>query len=91
MKGEAGGFPPPEEAIAYAYNASERDLLGKLERRSIAGTPSTVRKRLVEMAAEYEVDEIVVLTITYDFSARIRSYELLAEAFGLSPTGSAPS
>ncbi len=72
MKGEAEGFPPPEEAIAYAYNASERDLLGKLERRSIAGTPSTVRKRLVEMAAEYEVDEIVVLTITYDFAARVQ-------------------
>ena len=83
MKGEAEGFPPPEEALAYPYNASERDLLGKLERRSIAGTPSTVRKRLVEMAAEYEVDEIVVLTITYDFAARIRSYELLADAFDL--------
>ena len=39
MKGEAEGFPPPEEAIAYHYNASERELLGKLERRSIAGTP----------------------------------------------------
>jgi luciferase family oxidoreductase group 1 len=90
MKGEAGGFPPPEEAVAYAYNAGERDLLGKLERRSIAGTPSTVRTRLLEMAAEYEVDEIVVLTITYDFAARIRSYELLADAFDL-VRGAAPS
>ena len=88
MKGEAEGFAPPEEAIAYPYNASERDLLGKLERRSIAGTPSTVRQRLVEMAAEYEVDEIVVLTITYDFAARVRSYELLAEAFELTPASS---
>jgi hypothetical protein len=43
---------------------------------------------LVEMAAEYEVDEIVVLTITYDFAARVRSYELLAEAFELDPASS---
>jgi hypothetical protein len=29
------------------------------------------------------VEEFVVLTITHDFAARLRSYELLAEAFGL--------
>jgi alkanesulfonate monooxygenase SsuD/methylene tetrahydromethanopterin reductase-like flavin-dependent oxidoreductase (luciferase family) len=83
MKGQAEGFPPPEEALAYSYQPSERELLEKMERRSIAGTPATVRQRLLEMAAEYEVDEIVVLTITYDFAARVRSYELLAEAFEL--------
>jgi luciferase family oxidoreductase group 1 len=86
IKGEAEGFPPPEEALAYPYSPSERDLLGKLERRSIAGKPETVRARLLELAGEYEVDEIVVLTITFDFAARVRSYELLAEAFGLTET-----
>jgi hypothetical protein len=29
------------------------------------------------------VDELVVVTITHDFKARLRSYELLADAFGL--------
>jgi hypothetical protein len=29
------------------------------------------------------VDELVVVTITHDFKARVRSYELLADAFGL--------
>jgi hypothetical protein len=35
------------------------------------------------MAADYEADELIVVTITHDFKARLRSYELLAEAFGL--------
>jgi luciferase family oxidoreductase group 1 len=84
MKGEAEGFPPPEEALDYPYHASERDLLARMERRSLTGTPGAVRDRLLAMAAEYEVEELVVLTITYDFAARLRSYRLLAEAFGIS-------
>jgi hypothetical protein len=35
------------------------------------------------MAADYQADELIVVTITHDFKARMRSYELLAEAFGL--------
>ncbi|HVR28486.1 MAG TPA: LLM class flavin-dependent oxidoreductase [Thermoanaerobaculia bacterium] len=83
MKGEAEGFPPPEEALAYPYRPSELELLEKMKRRSISGTPGEVRDRLLAMASEYQVGEIVVLTITYDFSARLRSYQLLADAFGL--------
>jgi hypothetical protein len=29
------------------------------------------------------VDEVVVVTIAHEFKARLRSYELLAEVFGL--------
>ena len=49
-----------------------------------------MRTRLRALAAEYGVDELVVVTITHDPKARLRSYELLAEAFGL-PAGSALS
>jgi glutamyl/glutaminyl-tRNA synthetase len=37
------------------------------------------------MAAECGVDEITAVTITADFQDRVRSYELLAEAFELTP------
>ena len=40
----------------------------------------------VDLAHTFAVDEIVVLTVCHDPSARLRSYELLAEAFGLVPT-----
>ena len=40
---------------------------------------------LEELAADYGTDELLVVTVTYDHEARRRSYELLAEAFGLAP------
>ena len=35
------------------------------------------------MASQYGAEEIIVVTITYDHAARLRSYELLADAFSL--------
>ena len=35
------------------------------------------------MAERYGADELMVLTITGDYASRLRSYELLAEAFAL--------
>ena len=52
-------------------------------RRVVVGTPETVRAGLEEVAAQYGADEVMVVTITYDHAARRRSYELIAEAFGL--------
>jgi hypothetical protein len=44
-----------------------------------------VREQLLALAERYDVDELVIVTITYDFAARVHSYELLAEAFGVPP------
>ncbi|HEX5317948.1 MAG TPA: LLM class flavin-dependent oxidoreductase [Stellaceae bacterium] len=78
-------FPPPEDALSYPYNEAERRLVEYHRRRQVVGDPAQVKERLEAMAAEYGVEEIVVLTITHDFVARKRSYTLLAEAFGLKP------
>ncbi len=48
------------------------------------GTPDKVRDALTKMAGELKVDELIVVTITHDSEARLRSYALLAQAFGLS-------
>ena len=81
--GERAGIPSPEEAMAFAYTEPERDYLAHLRQTSIWGSPGRVRDRMETLAADYGVDELVVVTITYDFEARVRSYELLADAFGL--------
>jgi alkanesulfonate monooxygenase SsuD/methylene tetrahydromethanopterin reductase-like flavin-dependent oxidoreductase (luciferase family) len=47
------------------------------------GTPAKVRDDLTRMATELKLDELIVVTITHDHQARRRSYELLAEAFGI--------
>ena len=42
-----------------------------------------MRAGIEEVAGEYGAEEVIVVTITYDHAARRRSYELIAEAFGL--------
>jgi luciferase family oxidoreductase group 1 len=72
-------IPPPEKAQSY-LETRERSSSG---RRAVIGTPETVRAGIEQVAAEYGAEEVLVLTITYDHAARRRSYELIAEAFGL--------
>ena len=76
-------YPPPEEALAYPYTPQERAQIEHNKANRITGTPAMVRAKLEELADQLGVDELVILTITYDFGARLHSYRLLAEAFGL--------
>ena len=62
----------------------------RARRRTIAGAPEHVRERLLALARDYAVDELVVVTITHSPKARLRSYELLAEVFGLEGRGEHP-
>ena len=55
-------------------------------RRLVLGTPDRVRAEVEQVAADYHADEVIVVSITYDHEARKRSYELIAEAFGLGPS-----
>jgi luciferase family oxidoreductase group 1 len=81
--GRPGPYPSVEEAERYPYTAQETAIAQHASRRSVVGTPEQMRERLLAMAAEYQADELIVVTITHDFKARMRSYELLAEAFDL--------
>jgi alkanesulfonate monooxygenase SsuD/methylene tetrahydromethanopterin reductase-like flavin-dependent oxidoreductase (luciferase family) len=83
--GRSGPYPSVEEAEAYAYSDHERAIVSGARSRSIVGTPEQVRDRLLDLGGQAGADEFVVLTITHDFAARVRSYELLAEVFGLTP------
>jgi luciferase family oxidoreductase group 1 len=93
-RGQLIPVPPPEKAVEFLRRE------GKLEprpnghgaqgsppgRRAIIGTPERVRAELEALASEYGAEEAIVVTITHDHDARRRSYELLAEAFGLEPS-----
>lgn len=51
--------------------------------RYFVGTPSRVKAELDQMAHALGIGELVVNTIIWDHTARLRSYHLLAEAFSL--------
>ena len=79
-RGRLIAVPPVEQALRFLE--SEGEAVGR-SRRITAGTPEQVRAGLETIAHQYGADEVIVVTITLDHAARRRSYELLAEAFGL--------
>ncbi|MGI4863411.1 MAG: LLM class flavin-dependent oxidoreductase [Janthinobacterium lividum] len=84
-QGLRGPYPSAEETAAYVFSPEEQARLLYHKNRVVAGTPEQVRARLTRLAAAYAVEELSLVSITADFADRLRSYELLAEAFELTP------
>ncbi len=85
LQNRAGPFPSIEEALDYPYTDEDRAMLHAIEQRGFAGTPEQVRAHLLALGEAHGVDDFVILTITYDQTDRVRSYELLADAMGVKP------
>jgi luciferase family oxidoreductase group 1 len=87
-QGRLIAVPPVEKALRYLETREKRPS----GRRAVLGSPATVRAGLEEVVEEYGAEEVIVVTITHDHAARRRSYELIAEAFGLAePAEPVPS
>ena len=77
--------PPPtlEDAASHPFTDEELAAMRSKRSRQIVGTPAEVKDGIDELVRESGADEVVVLTITPSFEDRMRSYELLAAAYGL--------
>ncbi len=84
---DRGLLPSVEEAEAVPLTDKDRARITQNRARFLVGDPERVRSELIKIAEAFAVEELVVLTICHDPKARRRSYELLAEAFGLTPSG----
>ena len=83
-RGIRAALIPPEEATSIAYAPHERAKIEAIRRKAFVGTADQVKAQLIDLAQGLELDELVIVTWTYDPQPRHRSYELLAQAFGLS-------
>jgi luciferase family oxidoreductase group 1 len=72
-----------EDVKNEVYTLPEQDRIRYNRQRVVAGTPEKVKARLTQLANDYDVDEIVVVTIAEDFDDRMESYRLLAKLFEL--------
>jgi luciferase family oxidoreductase group 1 len=90
-RGEYLPLASPQEAQRYPYTEEERRLIAHNRKRLFVGSKETVRALLEQMIAGSRADELMVTTMLYDHAARRRSYELLAEAFGLAPAVALPA
>ena len=81
--------PPVEKALRFLGRRTTRR--GRAAGARSSARRTTVRAGIEEVAAEYGAEEVIVVTITYDHAARRRSYELIAEAFGLGGAAEGPA
>jgi luciferase family oxidoreductase group 1 len=82
-RGLEGPIPSPADTKNTIPNPL--GVSARPEKPLIAGTPDQVHAQIQATADDYNADEVVIVSICHDHQARIRSYELIAEAFDLPP------
>lgn len=77
-------FPSLEEAAVHVYAPQEAAARQANKDRFVIGSVATVAQRLRAMAAEANVNEMMLADFNAEHSSRLEGYRLLAEAFNLS-------
>ena len=77
LRGNPGPFPSVKEASDYPYSGRELQVLEENQKKRAIGTPEQVCEKLESYVKDFELDELMILTITHSKSARSKSYELL--------------
>jgi alkanesulfonate monooxygenase SsuD/methylene tetrahydromethanopterin reductase-like flavin-dependent oxidoreductase (luciferase family) len=83
--GRPGPLPSPEEAEAYPWSDAEEAAVEEWAGLVSVGTPDQVAADLLRRANSAGADELIITTNIHDPAERRRSFQLLAEAWGLKP------
>ncbi|MEU3789074.1 LLM class flavin-dependent oxidoreductase [Streptomyces fructofermentans] len=86
--GRPGLVPTPEEAEAYEFSPMEREFVDSWNKNVVHGTADEVRAGLDDLHKRTGADELMLTANAHSGEVRLRSYELIADAYGL-PTGAA--
>ncbi len=78
--GRPGPLPAPVEGFDRQLEPWERSTLANALACSVVGTPEIVRRGLQEFIARTGADEVIVTAQMFDHAARLRSFEITAEA-----------
>ncbi|MCU1346303.1 MAG: monooxygenase, partial [Acidimicrobiia bacterium] len=77
-------FPTPAEAAQHVWTDDDRRLVQDRVDTQFVGSAATVVQQLEVLQRATAADELVITTITHDHRDRVRSYELLADAWSAS-------
>ena len=83
VRNTRGQLQPPLDEIESYWSPAEKAHVERMLKRSFVGTPATVAQGLGAYVEETGADEVIVATAIYEHAARLKSYELLAEALML--------
>ncbi len=79
-RGHPGPLPPPVDRMDRVWSASEKAMVNHAFRESVVGSPETVRQGVNAFLERTGIDELMITGAIYDHSARVRSFELVAQA-----------
>jgi luciferase family oxidoreductase group 1 len=82
-RGAPGRLPSPKEAAEYPYTEAEERFVESWLADAVYGSPATVRTELDELRERTGVHELMITANVSDRLAKLRSYELVAQAYKL--------
>ncbi|MGW9221552.1 LLM class flavin-dependent oxidoreductase [Streptomyces sp. NPDC055699] len=85
--GRPGLIPTPEEAEAYPFSPTEREFVESWLANIVHGTADEVRTGLDDLRKRTGADELMITANAHGGDVRVRSYELIADAYGMPELG----
>ncbi|WP_433934872.1 LLM class flavin-dependent oxidoreductase [Sorangium cellulosum] len=79
-RGRPGPLPPPVDGFERELGPLERAGIEQALSCSVVGSPETVRRGVEAFIARTRADELMVTSQIFDHAARVRSFELTAQA-----------
>lgn len=85
-RGEPSTLPPPREGFEDGLSLAERQTVEQMQSCSVVAGPDTLGSGIATFLQRTGANEVIVATHIFDHKARVRSFQLTAEALDL-PTG----
>ncbi|HUR59056.1 MAG TPA: LLM class flavin-dependent oxidoreductase [Opitutaceae bacterium] len=79
-RGAPGPLPAPVDGMDGRWTPIERAMVGAAFREAVVGSLATVRAGLTAFLERTRVDELMITAAIFDHAARVRSFELVAQA-----------
>lgn len=70
-----------EQAEEFGRQSAEKYRIEVKEAKVVKGSPTSVYQQLAKIRHQYGIQELVVHTVIQNFNKRVRSFELLQQAF----------
>jgi luciferase family oxidoreductase group 1 len=80
LRGTRGKLPAPIDDIETFWSPMEKAHATNMLSCSVVGSPGTVRRGIAGLIERTGADELIVAAAIHDHAARLRSYQILAEA-----------
>lgn len=76
-------LPPPVPDYEQSLDPQRLAVIKNAFRHSVVGGPETIAKGVADFIARYQPDEIIATSQIFDHAARLKSFDILSRAAGL--------